>query len=71
MRPRPEREAGRAYYDRMCFKVFATASSERFEIADGGLVDWTQQLLQNRKERLMIGGLGVERVALLAGTATT
>ena len=62
---RPDREAGRAYYDRMCFKVFATAGSERFEIADGGLVDWTQQLLQSRKERLLIGGLGVERVALL------
>ncbi len=61
----PDREAGRAYYDRMCFKVFATAGSERFEIADGGLVDWTQQLLQSRKERLLIGGLGVERVALL------
>ena len=68
---RPEREGGRAYYDRMCFKVFAAAGAERLEIADGGLVDWTQQLLQSRKERLMIGGLGVERIALLAGTSTT
>jgi hypothetical protein len=68
---RPEREAGRAYYDRMCFKVYATAGAERLEIADGGLVDWTQQLLQSRKERLMIRGLGVERIALLAGAGTT
>ena len=68
---RPEREAGRVYYDRMCFKVFAVAGSERFEIADGGLVDWTQRLLQTRKERLMIGGLGVERLAMLAGAGTT
>ncbi len=64
---RPDREAGRAYYDRMCFKVY-TSGEERFEIADGGLVDWTQRLVQSRKERLMISGLGVERLAMvLAG----
>jgi hypothetical protein len=64
---RPDREAGRAYYDRMCFKVYASGD-ERFEIADGGLVDWTQRLVQSRKERLMISGLGVERLAMvLAG----
>jgi hypothetical protein len=65
---RPEREAGRAYYDRMCFKAYASGD-ERFEIADGGLVDWTQRLVQSRKERLMISGLGVERLAMvLAGS---
>jgi hypothetical protein len=65
---RPDREAGRAYYDRMCFKVYASGD-ERFEIADGGLVDWTQRLVQSRKERLMISGLGVERLAMvLAGS---
>ena len=61
---RPDREAGRTYYERMCFKAYATTTADRFEIADGGLVDWTQQLVQSRKERLMISGLGVERVAL-------
>jgi hypothetical protein len=65
---RPDRETGRAYYDRMCFKVYASGE-ERFEIADGGLVDWTQRLVQSRKERLMISGLGVERLAMvLAGS---
>jgi hypothetical protein len=65
---RPDREAGRAYYDRMCFKVYASGD-ERFEIADGGLVDWMQRLVQSRKERLMISGLGVERLAMmLAGS---
>jgi hypothetical protein len=62
---RPDREGGRAYYDRLCFKAFAQVDGERIEIADGGLVDWTQRLLQSRKERLMISGLGVERLATL------
>ena len=30
---------------------------------DGGLTDWTAQLLNNRKERLAISGLGTERLA--------
>lgn len=68
---RPDREAGRAYYDRLCFKVYASGD-ERFEIADGGLVDWTQRLVQSRKERLMISGLGVERLAMvLAGSVSS
>jgi hypothetical protein len=30
------------------------------EIADGGFVDWTQQLLENGKERMLISGFGLE-----------
>jgi len=33
---------------------------EEWEIADGGFVDWTQRLLGNRKERLLISGFGLE-----------
>jgi len=33
-------------------------------VADGGHVDWTQQLVASRKERLMISGLGLDRLAL-------
>jgi hypothetical protein len=31
-------------------------------LIDGGLADWTQQLMNNRKERLMTSGLGSERL---------
>jgi hypothetical protein len=31
-----------------------------WEIADGGFVDWTQRLLENKKERLLISGFGLE-----------
>jgi hypothetical protein len=67
VRDRPDREGGRAYYDRICFKAYATSAGRPFEIADGGLVDWTQRLVPSRKERAMISGLGVERLALALG----
>jgi hypothetical protein len=63
----PERESGRAYYRGLCFKVFAgRAGEEPLEVADGGFVDWTAALLANRKERLLISGYGVDRLAGLS-----
>ena len=63
----PERESGRAYYRGLCFKVFAArAGEEPLEVADGGFVDWTATLLANRKERLLISGYGVDRLAGLS-----
>jgi hypothetical protein len=61
----PERESGRAYYRGLCFKVFAAAGGQRLEVGDGGFVDWTAKLLGNRKERLLISGYGIDRLALL------
>jgi hypothetical protein len=60
----PDRATGRGYYTGLCFKVFGVAAAEPFEVGDGGFVDWTQNLLGNRKERLVITGLGVDRTAL-------
>jgi hypothetical protein len=60
---RPDRPSGRAYYDGFCFKVFIEGDRP-LEIGDGGLVDWTQHLVQSRKERLCISGLGLDRIAL-------
>jgi hypothetical protein len=62
----PEREAGRGYYQRVCFKIFAGfGEGEPMEIADGGFVDWTAQLLGSRKERLLISGHGLDRLAIM------
>ena len=59
----PNRSAGRGYYDRVCFKIFATERSDgELELVDGGPTDWTRRLLSDRKERLVISGLGVERL---------
>jgi hypothetical protein len=61
---RPDREQGRGYYDGFCFKVLGVFGDQTLEIGDGGLVDWTQALVASRKERLLISGLGLERLAL-------
>jgi hypothetical protein len=63
-----QRSSGRGYYREVCFKIHATdASGKRYELADGGSVDWTQKLLSNKKERLIISGLGSERLVQMFG----
>jgi hypothetical protein len=57
-----ERESGRDYYADLCFHVYAAASGAWLELADGGVVNWTQTLLSNAKERCVISGVGSERV---------
>jgi hypothetical protein len=64
------RTSGRGYYDSLCFKVHATAGDgRRLELADGGVVDWTQKYLSNAKERLVISGIGSERIVQVFGGA--
>jgi hypothetical protein len=59
----PDRDSGRGYYVDACYKIFATDTSDTtVELADGGCTSWTRQLLSDDKERLVIGGLGVDRL---------
>ncbi len=61
-----DRKQGRGYYGQLCFKIFATPPKGREqELVDGGDVDWTQKLLNNAKERLIISGCGSERLCEL------
>jgi len=39
------------------------------EIGDGGDVPWTQKLLSNAKERLIISAVALERLAAIRGEA--
>ena len=61
-----ERQAGRGYYRHACFKTHVRFSAEGdwMEVGDGGDVDWTAKLTSNGKERCVISGLGVDRLAL-------
>lgn len=64
----PNREQGRAYYRNACFKIHAKfPGRDEFELGDGGLTDWTARLLSDRKERLLISGIGLERLASALG----
>jgi hypothetical protein len=57
------RAAGMNYYSNVCFKIWGTNKrGERFPLADGGCSDWTQQMLQSRKERLFTSGIGTELI---------
>jgi len=64
---RPERLAHEAvdpaahrYYQLMRFSLDVQHKGHAFNLGDGGFVDWSQQLTQNRKERLFTSGLGLE-----------
>ena len=60
------RACGRGYYRDVCFKVSALADgAPAEETGDGGFTDWTAKLLANSKERLLISGYGLERLAML------
>src|SRR5205807_3257795 len=60
------RTQGKGYYGELCFKIFATDSARKErELVDGGDVNWTQKLLNNAKERLIISGCGSERLCEL------
>jgi hypothetical protein len=43
--------------------VNGTVDGTAEEIGDGGFTDWTQQLVASSKERLLISGVGVDRLA--------
>jgi hypothetical protein len=62
----PERSSGRGYYSGLVFQIYAQTKHEEVFLVDGGEVNWTQKLLGNAKERLVISGLGSERVVMLA-----
>jgi hypothetical protein len=50
------------YYPVIQFKLLIHLEDQWLDMADGGLVDWTQKLLHNKKNRMMISGLGLERL---------
>lgn len=75
------RQGGRGYYRELCFKIdimsdgggtgessSARAAETWAEVGDGGFTDWTAQLTANNRERLLITGIGIDRlVSLTAG----
>ncbi len=57
----PARLEGLGYYSGFAFRVSAQADDgSYYPLIDGGMTDWTARLLSNRKERLLISGIGTE-----------
>lgn len=58
-----QRTRAKGYYTDFAFLLHVVrGSGEEMEVLDGGSVDWTQKYLSNAKERLIISGLGTERL---------
>jgi hypothetical protein len=56
-------EEAKNYYKELRFRISGTdGRGNDIELADGGDTDWTQKLLGNAKERLVISGIGTERL---------
>jgi hypothetical protein len=65
-----ERDAGRGYYRDLCYKINVRqgdeaggAGGEPEEVGDGGFTDWGARLTASNKERLLISGIGIDRLA--------
>ncbi|TVY07601.1 hypothetical protein [Paenibacillus cremeus] len=58
-------ETDNLYYQGLQFTLIVTLNGQTLQIGDGGLVDWPQQLLGNKKERMMISAIGIERLLML------
>lgn len=62
----PARTVGRGYYRTACFWIHGSAGEgEKSQLCDGGCVDWTQRLLSDAKERIVISGVGTDRVCTM------
>jgi hypothetical protein len=58
-----DRLEGLGYYGSFAFRISAESpDGNRYPIVDGGFTDWTARLMGNRKERLLISGIGSEFV---------
>jgi hypothetical protein len=54
------------YYQGINFKIYMEREDEKFEIGDGGFVDWIYQMLGSKKERCLISGIGLDRFLMFS-----
>jgi hypothetical protein len=58
----PERRRAAGYYDGLMLEILVGEDAP-LSVVDGGTTDWTQRLLSDRKERLLVSGIGTEMLA--------
>jgi len=61
----PQRQSGRGYYRDLCFKINVQSGGQWHEVGDGGFTDWVARLTASSKERLLISGLGIDRLVAM------
>ena len=50
------------YYKGINFNINMEKDGNKIEIGDGGFVDWIQSMTNNKKERCLISGIGLDRL---------
>jgi len=50
------------YYEVAQFKFYVVRNGQEINLSDGGFVDWTQKLISDQKQRLLISGVGTELI---------
>ena len=53
------------YYKGINFNLYMDRDNEKIEIGDGGFVDWINKMTNNKKERCLISGIGLDRLSML------
>ena len=48
----------------MNYVINMEKDGNKIEIGDGGYVDWTQKMVNNKRERCLISGIGLDRLLL-------
>lgn len=57
----PDRAEARNYYSPLAFRIrFRDPEGEKWDIIDGGFTNWTQLLLNSKKERFLSSAIGTE-----------
>lgn len=57
----PDRREARNYYTPLAFRIrFSDQKGRTWDLVDGGFTNWTQLLLNNRKERFLSSAIGSE-----------
>jgi len=52
------------YYKGINYGIYMEREDNVSEIGDGGFVDWTQKMLNSKKERCLISGIGLDRLLI-------
>ena len=57
-------DEGNNYYRGINYNIIMERDDQKIEIGDGGFVDWIQKMTNNKKERCLISGIGLDRLLL-------
>jgi hypothetical protein len=52
------------YYKGISYNIIMERDGSKIEIGDGGFVDWIQRMTNNKRERCLISGIGLDRLLL-------